>query len=185
MRRQAWASRSALLLLFAFVLSAAALAQHPVPRARRLLPPGEGLRHLNRLPEGQRELELRQNPEFQSLPPEKQHAVIHGLRHLNALPPAKQHKAVAGLRAFGKLSPRQRQGLRQVYTQFQAMTPAGRAAFRQAYNALRPLTPAARAPRLTGPALRHTLTPGQIVTLRQVLALDLPANLVGAGPRKP
>lgn len=148
----------------------------------RRAPLGSGLEALSKLPPGDREQALRDDPNFQKLPPERQQRMLNNLRRLNAMTPVQQQRMIQRLHDLGELNPRQRAGLEQIFQQFQQMPPERRRAFRAAYNNLRQLPPEQREMRMSRPLFQQRFSPDELKSLHQALDLNLPTDVVGARP---
>ena len=141
--------------------------------------PGEWLSKYHGMPLAEQEKELRNDPQFEKLPPQRQQALIQRLEKFNALPPQKQQQVIKRMQMFQKFTPQQRQQARQLQAQLKNVAPDRRKQMRIALRNLRQMPPQEQQQTLNSDQFKSQFNPDEINIMNGMLQLP-----IGAGAKK-
>lgn len=105
---------------------------------------GDWLEKYRGMPLPQQEQALRNDPQFQKLPPQRQQALIQRLEKFNSLQPQQQQRVLNHMRQFESLTPQQREQARQLQQQLKSVPQDRRQQMRIALRNLRQMSPQER-----------------------------------------
>jgi hypothetical protein len=105
---------------------------------------GDWLRHYQRMPSGERERALQNDPGFRRLVPEQQQLLRQRLQHFFSLPPRQQELMLNRMETWEHLTPGQKQEARQVFGRMQQLPPERRRMLTTAVRDLRAMPPGQR-----------------------------------------
>lgn len=124
-------------------------------------------RHRNLTPQQQQNA-LRNEPGFQSLPPETQARVMNRLGQLNTMPPQQRERVISRAEAMERLEPQQRQQVRGALGQLGMLPTERRRMVARAFQDIRRLPADQRQSAINSPAYKD-FTPQERATLNNLI----------------
>lgn len=134
---------------------------------------GTWLRQHMTAPPSQQEQQLRNDPNFQRLSPEKQNQLLDRLRKFNSQPPEQKAKILNRMETFEHMTPQQQQQARNLFSQYHNLPEDQRDKVSQAYRRLRGMPPSARNELLNSDEFRNNYTAEQRDLLRGMTDLNM------------
>lgn len=135
--------------------------------------PGQWLRKYNHLPPEQQEKMLKDDPEFQKLPADRQQHLLERLRDFNQLPAEKRDRMIKRMERFEQMSPEQRQRLQEFQQKLQSLPEDRREMVRRAFRHLHSMSPEERNKALDSPRFKSMFTDKEQELIRSFAASDV------------
>lgn len=138
---------------------------------------GQWLKKNQNLTAAQQEEKLREDPDFQKLPPQQQQHLIDRLHEFNSLPPQQRQRMLTRMDAFEHLTPEQQQHARQIFGQIRQLPDNRRQEFRKGIRQLADAPAEQRQAILDSDEFRNNYTDNERDLMQQVVKLNiLPAK---------
>ncbi len=134
---------------------------------------GQWLKKNQNLTAAQQEQKLRDDPEFQKLPPQQQQHLVERLHEFNSLPPQQRQRMLTRMDAFEHLTPDQQQQARQIFGQIRQLPDDRRQQFRRGIRQLADAPPEQRQAMLDSNDFRNNYTDNERDLMRQVVHLNI------------
>jgi hypothetical protein len=134
---------------------------------------GDWLRHYQKLPPGERERALQNDPGFRRLAPEQQQLLRRRLQHFFSLPPQEQQRMLNRMETWEHLTPGQKQEARQVFGRMQQLPADRRRMVTTAIRDLRAMPPGQREQIIDSARFRGVFSPEEREIMRGATRLPL------------
>ncbi len=134
---------------------------------------GQWLKRNQNLTVAQQEQKLRDDPEFQKLPPQQQQHLIDRLHQFNNLPPQQRQRMLTRMDAFEHLTPEQQQQARQIFGQIRQLPDERRQQFRQGIRQLADAPVEQRQSILDSNEFRNNYTDNERDLMQQIVKLNI------------
>jgi hypothetical protein len=121
----------------------------------------------------QQERELKNDLNFQRLPPERQQELMQRLRDFNSQPPEQRQRILQRMETFEHLPPAEQQRVRQLYGQMRTLPEDRRHEVRLAARQLRDLPPDQRERTLNSPEFRNRFNDQERELVRGLSSLNV------------
>jgi hypothetical protein len=144
---------------------------------------GDWLRRYSKLPPGEQERALQNDPAFRRLPPDRQQVLRQRLRHFSSLPPDQQQRMLKRMEIWEHLTPAQKNQARQVHGEMQALPPERRRMVTAAMRDLSYMPLEQREQIINSDRFRGMFSPHELDIMRNAASLPLvpPENRSGEG----
>ncbi len=134
---------------------------------------GQWLKRNQNLTEAQQEQKLRDDPEFQKLPPQQQQHLVERLHQFNSLPPQQRQRMLTRMDAFEHLTPEQQQQARQIFGQVKQLPEDRRQGFRKGIRQLADAPAEQRQSLLDSNDFRNNYTDNERDLMQQIMKLNI------------
>lgn len=134
---------------------------------------GQWLKKNQNLTVNQQEQALKDDPEFQKLPPQQQQHLMDRLRQFNNLPPQERQRMLMRMDTFEHLTPEQQKQAREIFGQVRQMPDDRRQLFRKGIRQLSDAPADQRQAMLDSPEFRNTFRDNERDLMQQIVKLDI------------
>jgi hypothetical protein len=134
-----------------------------------------GIRGLNRHqgePVQQQERQLRNDPNFNRLPPAQQQRLVQQLHQLNQMPQPQRDRRLARSEMLERMSPQEQNQVRQAGRSYMALPPERQAVVKRAFQDLRSVPPDQRATVINSQRYQNNFSPDERDILTNLLRAE-------------